>query len=69
MLAAVPVFIGFGVPFWTEGTTGILLSALLILAGAAAIWFFENLTRRWLDADGWLNDLFKTQDGEVDRDG
>ncbi len=63
VIACVPVFIGFAVPYYLPGAAGIVAAFALLLSGAALIWFFESITLKWLEASGWFNDLLNTSDG------
>ncbi len=40
VLACVPVFIGFAVPFYLPGAAGLVAALALLLSGAALIWFY-----------------------------
>ena len=64
VLACVPVFIGFAVPFYLPGAAGLVAAFALLLSGTALIWFSENITLKWLEASGWFNDLLNTSDGD-----
>ena len=69
-LAAVPVFTGFTLPFVISGMIGLMLGGVLIIIGAALLWFVERRSRSALQADTALNHVLKA-DGEnlLDRDG
>jgi len=62
-LAAVPIFIGFALPFAYAGLTGLALGAALILCGASLLWWVEHRTRKTLDDDSRLNRILKA-DGD-----
>ena len=66
VLASVPVFIGFALPFILPGLPGYLLAGALILLGAALLWLFETRSAGWLETSGWFNDLLNTGDGDSD---
>lgn len=63
VLAIVPVFIGFGMPFFVPGWHGFALAFGLIFGGTWLLWIVHRRSRRWLDADTAFNRLLKT-DGE-----
>lgn len=60
------VFSGFSAPFLVSGTKGLLIGAVLVLAGSIALWFAQRLTIHSLDKDTSWNRFIKT---DVDNSG
>ncbi len=63
MLAVVPIFAGFGMPFFVPGWPGFALAFGLIIGGTWLLWIVHRRARRWLDADTAFNRMLKA-DGE-----
>ena len=59
VLAALPVFLGFTLPFLLPAWPGLLAGSLLVLAGAWLIWFVETRSGGALAAERGLNRLLK----------
>lgn len=61
--AAVPVFVGFAIPFALPGTPGLLRTAAFVIGGACLLRWCERRTRAALDVDSALNRTLKA-DGD-----
>lgn len=62
-LSALPIFVGFGLPFMLDGHLGLLAGGLVVLFGAGTFWLVEMKTKRSLEQDTAFNRFLKS-DGE-----
>ena len=54
------VFTGFAMPFFIDGTPGIVWAIVTVLTGSCLLWLVEKKTRSSLDKDTLLNKILNT---------
>lgn len=68
-VTAIPIFIGFALPFAMPGATGLALAVLFVLGGAGLLRWVERRTQSALKHDTALNRTLKAEgDNLVERD-
>ncbi|MCP4432244.1 MAG: hypothetical protein GY806_14810 [Gammaproteobacteria bacterium] len=54
------IFLGFALPFVVEGTPGLIVALVVILAGTVLLWFIEIKSKKSLEKDTLLNKILNT---------